>query len=129
MILNLFQIAEIEARRNAARRHVDELCKTGKWRMSVPVRMDADSDIIISDALRDSEALQACVRDLTAQLADATKRADDAERERDAALAVLRDVQWSSNAGYNGSCPCCYNEEAASHRANCALAACLKGAE
>lgn len=58
------QIAEIEARRNAAFAHVHELCKTGNWRMSIPVRNEADSDIIIDNALRDSEVLQASNRDL-----------------------------------------------------------------
>ena len=49
-------------------------------------------------------------------------RADKAEAERDAAVAVLRDVEWSASNG----CPVCDVLKHFGHGKNCALAAVLK---
>jgi len=58
---------------------------------------------------------------LAGLLAAATKRADDAERERDAAVKVLRDIDWKS-----GVCLSC-GAMICTHAPSCALAACLNG--
>lgn len=67
-----------------------------------------------------------CHKSLEAQLTAATKRADDAERERDAALAVLRDVEWAGSP-YFGDHPCPRCRLSSAHHPSCALAACLNG--
>lgn len=86
------QLAEIKARRDAAFDHVCELCKTGKWRMSIPVHNEADSDIIISNALRDSEALQECITTLeTERKAYRRRRVADELPEDGVPVVVGRD--------------------------------------
>lgn len=69
------------------------------------------------------------VRDLTTQLAAATARADAAERERDAAVKVLREVERieAEKRIAGDKCPICQWQPRGGHAPNCALAACLKG--
>jgi len=58
---------------------------------------------------------------LAGLVAAATKRADDAEKQRDAAVKVLRDIDWKS-----GVCLSC-GAMICTHAPSCALAACLNG--
>lgn len=72
-------------------------------------------------------ALIASHREATTQLAAATKRADDAEKQRDAALAVLTKHQWSQSWDGEHWCLECGGLSDKGHTTDCALAACLNG--
>lgn len=51
----------------------------------------------------------------------------DAERERDAALAVLRKFEWCNSDDEFSQCPECAEPKQCGHAPDCALAACLNG--
>jgi hypothetical protein len=73
------------------------------------------------------DALIASHREATTQLAAATARADDAEKQRDAALAVLTKHQWSQSWDGEHWCLECGGLSDKGHTTDCALVACLNG--
>lgn len=67
------------------------------------------------------------------QAVEATGRALRAERERDEAVALLRDVEWNGGLYDQGRiarcCPCCGREPVEGHNAVCRLDAFLAPAQ
>ena len=92
---------------------------------------------------REVQRLQAEVERLQAEIQPRIERSiafqdamEEAEAERDAALAVLRQVEWvGAPHGDRGTCPACgcifWPDDIAhkGHASTCALAACLRAVE
>ena len=73
-------------------------------------------------------ALISALRNALPALLALARRAEKAEAERDAAVAVLREVEWAIEGHRYDCCPRCHGErEYGGHRADCALAAAMAG--
>lgn len=82
---------------------------------------DGDTVLMLVDFLLRAKDKASSIKVETKQRTPAWKL----KEQRDAALAVLAEVEWQGDHGINECCPsCCYFS---THAPDCALAACLKG--
>lgn len=87
---------------------------------------DDDGEEFVDYIMDEASECDPEISRLAGLVAAATKRADDAEKQRDAAVKVLRDAEWNSYDG-PGVCKLCRQTKTVGHAPSCALAACLNG--
>ena len=86
---------------NKAQEEVAALCQGRKWRMSIPVDEEKDSDIVIDDALRNAHECLDAIADMRKALVLVKRQRDNNFRER-AALIDECDKLRAENEQYKG---------------------------